>query len=376
MNIPFSKPCFNKEDINWISSRLQRILTSGWLTSGPYVEELERMFAEFVGSSYSVALNSCTAALHATLYALGIGEGDEVIVPTNTFVATANAVLYVGAKPVFADSCPDTFNISPEDVQNKITNKTKAIIAVHLGGNPCDMKELIEIAEDYHVYIIEDAAHAHGSKYQGINCGTLGVAGAFSFYPTKIMTTGEGGMVVTDDKTLAEKIKVLRNHGRSSYGPAEVVELGFNYRMSDINAIIGLCQLRRINEFLRKRNEIASLYNEELKKIKWMKPQLVKQSNVSSYYAYIVKLTEDAPIGRDELIKKLNESGIATSIMYKPVHQQPYYKKLLGSKQVRLPVAEDLGKTSFALPIYNCMSRDEALYVIHTLKEIAEACEK
>ena len=373
--VPFSKPCFNDEDIDEILNCIETVLRSGWLTSGINVKKLEEQFAKFIGAKEAVALNSCTAALHAILLALGIKSGDEVIVPTNTFVATANAVLYVGGRPVFADSDPDTFNISPEDIQNKISRKTKAMIVVHLGGNPCEMKELNELAEDYNIALIEDCAHAHGAKYRGVSCGTFGIANAFSFYPTKVITAAEGGIVTTNCPQIAERIRIIRNHGRAGFGPREIVELGYNYRMSEIHAAIGLNQLKHVDEFVQHRNRIAKMYKEGLSEIDWIEPQQVKDGNVCSYYAYIVKLTEDAPINREMLMEKLNEYGIMTSVLYHPVHLQPFYIKKFGNYAYTLPVAEELGKTSFALPIYNGMSEKEAAYVIYAIKRIAEKVE-
>jgi len=370
--IPFSRPSFSKDDLDEIAMKIREVLKSGWLTSGPVVTEFEEKFADFIGADFAVAVNSCTAALHSILLALEIGEGDEVIVPSNTFVATANAALYVGAKPVFADSDPETFNISPEEIENKITEKTKAIIVVHLGGNPCDMDEILKIAERNDLFLIEDAAHAHGAKYQGRNCGTFGIAAAFSFYPTKIMTTGEGGVVTTNDRELAEKIRLIRNHGRESYGPSGIVDLGFNYRMSDINAVIGLSQLKHMSEYIRNRNVIAKFYDDELPDLDWLTPQKVREGNLSSYYAYIVKVEDDAPITRDELMSKLHEKGIGTSILYYPVHLQPFYRKLYGFNNGVLPVSEDLGERIMALPIYNNMSIEDAKYVMDTIKNLNE----
>lgn len=369
--VPFSKPYFGDDDIREITIEMEKALRSGWLTSGVNVQKLEKEFASFIGVPYAAALNSCTAALHAILLALDIKSGDEVIVPSNTFVATANAVLYVGAKPVFADSDPRTFNISVEDAQNKITDKTKAIIVVHLGGNPCDMREFCELAEDYHITLIEDAAHAHGSKYRGVNCGSFGVAGAFSFYPTKIVTTAEGGMVTTDQKNLWERIKIIRNHGRGGFGPQEIVGLGYNYRLSEIHAVIGLVQLKHINEFVEQRNRITKIYAEGLRKMDWIMPQLVRDGNLCSYYTYIVKLNENAQFTRDELLRKLNNHGVMTSVLYYPVHLQPFYVNMLGKSAYSLPVAEDLGMRSFALPMFNGMSVDDANYVINTLEKIS-----
>lgn len=370
--IPFSRPCFSESDLEQMASRIKEVLKSGWLTSGPLVNKFEEQFAEFVGAEYAIAVNSCTAALHSILLALGIGKGDEVIVPSNTFVATANVALYVGAKPVFADSDPETFNISPEDIERKISQKTKAIIVVHLGGNPCDMDKIRKIAEENDLYLIEDCAHAHGAKYRGQSTGTFGIAGAFSFYPTKVMTTGEGGIVVTNDQKLAERIKAIRNHGRAAFGPAEIIDLGFNYRMTELNAIIGLSQLAHINDFLETRRKIANRYNKALSEIDWLVPQKVKEESISSYYAYIVKLEKDAPITRDELMLKLREKGIETSILYHPVHLQPYYRKLFGYSKGYLPIAEMLGERTLALPIYSCMPVEEADYVIEALKQIYE----
>jgi perosamine synthetase len=369
--VPFSRPCFSDRDLEEIASKVRDVLRSGWLTSGPLVGKFEEQFADFVGTKFAVALNSGTAALHSILLALGINEGDEVIVPTNTFVATANVALYVGAKPVFVDSDPETFNISPKDIENKISKKTKAIIVVHLGGNPCDMDAIHRIAEENDLMLIEDCAHAHGAKYRGRSCGTFGVASAFSFYPTKVMTTGEGGIVVTNDQRLAEKIKMIRNHGRASYGPAEIISLGFNYRMSEINAVLGLSQLAHVSEYVETRNKFAKLYNEELSKIKWVIPQKVREENLSSYYVYIVKLEDSAPVTRDELMLKLKEKGIETSILYKPIHLQPYYRKLFGFTKGYLPVAELLGERTLALPLYSCMSTQDIEYVVETLKQVS-----
>jgi len=369
--IPFSKPFFDEEDIKEINARIEEILRSGWLTSGPVVKRFERAYAEFVGAKHAVALNSCTAALHTALLVSGVKSGDEVVVPSNTFVATANAALYVGAKPVFADSDPLTFNVTPDEVQEKISRKTKAIIVVHVGGNPCDMNEIEEVAADYKIPVIEDCAHAHGAKYKGFSCGTFGIVGCFSFYPTKIVTTAEGGMVTTDDEALANGIRILRNHGRATSGPSEVVELGFNYRLSEVHAAIGITQLRHINRFLEVRNKLAEMYNERLAGIKWLEPQHIRNGNLCSYYVYIVKLTDEAPLSRDALMKGLSDRGIETSVLYHPVHLQPFYVKLFGYRKGELPVAEELGEKSLALPLFNGMKVDDITRVVDTIREIS-----
>jgi len=370
--IPFSRPCFSDEDLDEITSRIRDVLRSGWLTSGPIVDEFEEKFAEFVGTEYAVALNSCTAALHSILLALGIGKGDEVIVPSNTFVATANAALYVGAKPVFADSDPETFNVSPTDIERKISETTRAVIVVHLGGNPCDMNEISEICEENGLILIEDCAHAHGAKYKGRSCGMLGNVAAFSFYPTKIMTTGEGGMITTNNKELAEKIRSIRNHGRASYGPSENVDLGFNFRMSDINACVGLTQLKRLPEYLKNRNALAKVYDEKLSEISWLTPQKVDEGNFSSHYVYIVKVQKDSPITRDRLMSQLQEKGVGTSILYNPVHLQPLYVRKFGFHRGLLPIAEELGEETLALPMYSDMLFDDQDYVVNSIKQFSE----
>jgi len=369
-NIPFAKPYFTDEDLEEIILKIRGVLQSGWLTSGPYTKQFEQQFGSYIGVSHAIAVNSCTAALHSILLALGIEHGDEVIVPSNTFVATANSALYVGARPVFADSDPETFNISPSEIQNKLSRKTKAIIVVHIGGNPCEMKEIMDIAEDHKIPIIEDAAHAHGSKYGDNFCGSMGLAAGFSFYPTKVMTCGEGGIVVTEDEKLAEKIKMIRNHGRSSYGPVEISELGYNFRLTDIHAVIGLTQFKHLNEYVQHRNKIARFYNDELSKISWLTPQKIKNSNLSSYYVYIVKIGEDGPITRNELALRLKERGIGTSVLYYPVHLQPLYIKLFKFKRGTLPIAEELGERTIALPMDNGISIEDAKYVVEMIKQI------
>jgi perosamine synthetase len=369
--IVFAKPYFSEDDLNEITQGMRGVLQSGWLTSGPNVQKFEDAFAKYIGTSYAVAVNSCTAALQAILLAMGVKSGDEVIVPSDTFVATANAALYVGAKPVFADSDPLTFNISPIDIENKITERTKVISAVHLGGNPCDMAEIRSIAESHKIKVIEDSAHAHGSKYGFENCGSMSTAGAFSFYATKVITTAEGGMVTTNDKDLAQKVKILRNSGRAGYGPLDISELGYNFRMSELHGVVGLNQFKHLDDYIKQRNLMASYYNELLSEVDWLKPQLVRKNNYSSYYAYIVKMTRSSPFSRDDLIEKLKKYEVMTSVLYYPAHLQTYYRNWFNGNPPKLPVAEDLGKTSFALPMHNGMSMEDVEYIADVLKSLA-----
>ncbi len=366
----FARPYFSEADLDEITEKIRKILASGWLTSGKYTKQFEEEFGKYIGGTNAVAVNSCTAALHAILLALSIGPGDEVIVPSNTFVASANVALFVGARPVLVDADPDTFDISVDKVLMAMTPRTKAMVVVHVGGNPCDMNELLEIARDRKVHLIEDGAGAHGAKYQGRYCGTMGTAGAFSFYPTKIITTAEGGMVTSSDKQLCEKVRSIRNHGRLGFGPTENTDLGFNFRMPDVLAAIGLSQIRHLSGFVKRRNALAKHYSRGLKKTKWLQPQLVKTGNLSSYYAYILRLAADAPLTRDEFVGELKRRGVNTSVIYNPIHLQPLYRNMFKFKEGDFPVSESIGNNSIALPLGNTLNMEEADYVIETIRAI------
>jgi perosamine synthetase len=368
--IPFARPYFADEDVEEISRGIAGVLRSGWLTSGTNVKELEDRFAELTGTKYAIAVNSCTAALHAILMSLDIGVGDEVIVPANTFAATANVALYVGARPVFADCEKDTFNVSPKSIASKISEKTRAVIIVHLAGNPCDIDEIKGLLEKHSIHLIEDCAHAHGSKYHGANCGTFGVAGAFSFYPTKIITTAEGGIITTNQKRISDRVHVIRNVGRAGYGPQEITDLGYNFRMTDIHGVIGLNQIRHLEDFISERNNVAQSYSRGLSTLTGVRTQIVKDRNRSSYFAYLVALNSDASVDRDSVISKLKTLGVNTSVLYHPVHLQPLYRRLFGFTPGSLPVAEELGNRSLALPMFNGMTIEDAQYVVDSMKRV------
>ena len=367
--IRVGQPYFSDLDISEITSRMASVLRSGWLTSGGVVEEFEKKFSSFVGTKYAVALNSGTAALHAILSELKLSSNDEVVVPANTFISTAFAVLYVGAKPVLADCDINTFNVTAETIERSLSSKTKAVIVTHVGGNPCEMDEIVKLCQEKGVILIEDAAHAHGSKYRGKSCGTFGLANAFSFYPTKVITSGEGGMVTTDSKEIYEYIKTFRNVGRAEIGHGPIVMLGYNYRMSNIHAVIGLNQLKHLEEFVKKRNELAKFYNQELEKIDWIKPQKVCNHSVSSYYAYIIKVLPNSPISRDALMRYLKERNIETTIMFRPIHMQPYFKSRF-NVQKQYPNAEFVGDNTLVLPLHVGMTIEDAEYVVNTLKSV------
>jgi dTDP-4-amino-4,6-dideoxygalactose transaminase len=367
--IRVGQPYFSDLDISEITSKIALVLRSGWLTSGEIVDEFEKKFSSFVSTKYAIALNSGTAALHAILSALKLSSNDEVVVPANTFISTAFAVLYIGAKPILADCDTNTFNVAAETIEHNLSSKTKAVIVTHIGGNPCEMDEIVKLCQEKGLTLIEDAAHAHGSKYRGKSCGAFGLANAFSFYPTKVITSGEGGMVTTNSKEIYEYIRTFRNVGRTEIGHGPIVMLGYNYRMSNIHAVIGLNQLRHLEEFVKKRNELAKIYNQELERIKWIEPQKVYTHSISSYYAYIVKILSNSPVSRDALMEYLRERGIETTIMFKPVHLQPYFKSRFNI-QNRYPNAEFIGTNSLVLPLHVNMTIEDVDYVVNALKSV------
>jgi dTDP-4-amino-4,6-dideoxygalactose transaminase len=320
---------------------------------------------------------------------LGIKEGDEVIVPSLTFVATANSVLYCGAKPVFADiTSLDDFNISPDDILEKITTKTKAITIVHYGGYPCNMNAIMEIAEDHNLKVIEDAAHAPGAEYRGRKCGTIGDIGCFSFFANKNLVTGEGGMLVTNDDALAEKIRIMRSHGMTtltkirimrSHGMTtltwdrhkghahsyDVVDLGFNYRINDMASALGLVQLKKLEINNEKRRKIVEGYRKRLKDISGISVPFKNHKEKSSYHIFPILLSED--ISREEFIERLKEKGIQTSIHYPPVHLFTYYRKMFGFKEGMLPKTEYVGEHEVTLPLYPLMPCTDVQYICDEL---------
>lgn len=376
--LPFFVPWVTEED----KKAVLEALDSRWLTGGPKAKEFEKLFTDYTGAKYSVSVNSCTAALHLAMRALNIGPGDEVIVPVLTFAATANAPLFVGAKPVFADVDEKTFNISPKQIEQKITKKTKAIIVVHYGGQPCDMKEIMEIAEDHDVKVVEDCAHALSALYQGKNVGTFGAVGCFSFYPTKIITTLEGGMATTQDKEIANKMQILREHGMTRTAFArenkaswyyDVVDLGYNYRMNEVQAALGISQLKRIDDINEKRKEAAKYYTKRLSEIEGIITPYEAEDRIHLYHLYVIRvLKEKFGIDRNDLFKNLSASGIGTSVHYTPLHFLTFYKNL-GYGNQSFPVAERVSKEILSLPLFPTISKLQINFVV---KEIAKKSQK
>jgi len=373
--IHFFVPWVTEED----KKAMLEALSSRWLTGGPRTKEFEAIFANYVGVEHAVAVNSCTAALHLAMRALNIGPGDEVIVPVFTFAATANAPLFVGAKPVFADIDEKTFNISPTDIQSKITKKTKAIIVVHYGGQPCDMKETMQIAKRHNLHVIEDCAHSLGAEYMNQKTGSIGTIGCFSFYPTKIITTLEGGMVTTNDEQIAKQIKILREHGmtrgafdreKTTTWYYDVVDLGYNYRLNEVQAALGIAQLKRIDKINKKRIEAAHYYTQKLKKIKGTIPPYEAKDRTHVYHLYAIRIIEQKRgINRNELYKKLSNKGIGLSVHYTPLHLLTFYKKALGYKTGDFPIAEEISKEILSLPIYPTITKTQIDYVVKELSK-------
>lgn len=338
---------------------------------GQYTKRFEHEYARFCGVKHAIAVNSGTSALEIVLRAINLKNKDEVLVPTNTFTATAAAVIHAGGKPVFTDISPETCTIDPKNLRKKLTKNTKAVLIVHIGGfiSP-DITEIAETCKEKDMHLIEDAAHAHGSQINGRPAGALGDAGCFSFYPTKVMTTGEGGIITTNSEEIAEKARILRDQGKENFQSNIIRELGYNWRMPEINAAIGLVQLKRLPEIINKRNKIAQYYNQKLKEIEDIKPLKTHPKTISNYYKYIAFL--NPKINRENFKQKLADKGVKCSgeVYWPPLHLQPIYQKLLHTKKGDFPIAEEVCKKMICLPIYPQMTNSEAKYVIEKIKEV------
>jgi perosamine synthetase len=367
--IPVCAPKIDEYDIQ----RVIECMRSTWISGvSKYVEEFEEKFARYCGCKYGVATNSGTTALHLALVTIGIRSGDEVIVPTFTMIATANAITYTGAKPVLVDAEPRTWNIDPTKIEEKITKRTKAIITVHTYGHPVDMDPILEIAEKYSLIVIEDAAESHGAEYKGKKTGSIGQMGCFSFYSNKIITTGEGGMIVTNNEELAERARWLRAHAFGRYGKHFYHEaLGFGYRMSGLQAALGLAQLERIDEFVLIRRNNAKLYNSLLSELGekiTLPPEAPWAKNV--YWMYSILIEDNFGMSRDELMKRLESEGIETRTFFYPIHVQPIYAKQY--REESFPVADELSRKGINLPSGNNLTSTEIEYVCECIKKYAK----
>jgi len=343
---------------------------------GPNVEKFEKMVAEYTGAKHGVVFNSGTSALHAALLAYGVKKGDEVIVPSFTFIATANAPLFVGAKPVFADIEEETYGLDLEDVKEKITEKTKAIIPIHYGGCPCKIRELKEVAEDHNLTLIEDAAEALGAKISDKKVGTVGDSAMFSFCQNKIITTGEGGVIVTDTDEIYEKMKLIRSHGRletqdyfSSTEFMDYITLGYNFRMSNIVAALGITQLKKVDKIIEIRRKNAEYLNTKLKRE--IKKMIITPNSPRDYHHVYQMYTIRVNNYRDDLMKYLADSGIMTKVYFSPVHLTHFYRNELGYS-CRLPITEEISRQVLTLPMYPTLTKEEMDYMVEKITRFFE----
>ena len=369
--IPPVKPYFPKEDIDLIQDEVKKILQSGRLTLGDYTKRFEVEFAKLCEVPWALTVSSGTSALEIALRVIGLNNGEEVLVPTNTFTSTAAAVMFAGGKPMFTDVSARSLCVDAENVQRCLTAKTKGVMVVHVGGLVCpEIKAIKEICEDHNLFLIEDAAHAHGSTIDEQPAGSIGDLGCFSFYPTKVMTTGEGGMITTKKEEFAKKAGVLRDQGKESFSSNAIIELGYNWRMSEISAAIGLTQLKRLQGFIKHRNEIADYYDEKLSKMSGVEPLETPSNIMNSYYKYVMFLSPE--IQRDNFKQKLRERGVRCGgeVYWPPLHMQPVYQRLLKVKEGDFPVAEDVCKRMVCLPMYSQMTLSEAEYVVEQIKAV------
>lgn len=376
-SVPFHLPSIGEEAIRAVVETLK----SGWITTGPRTRRFEEEFAHFIGVRHAVAVSSCTAALHLCLDAAGLKEGDEVLVPTVTFAATAEVVVYFSAKPVLVDVDPCYFNLSAEDAVRKITPRTKAIMPVHFAGHPCGMDSICELAATHGLTVIEDAAHALPAKYKGQSIGTLSPMTAFSFYATKTLTTGEGGMVTTDDASLADRIGLMRSHGMSRDAwkrySAEgtwryaITEAGYKYNLTDPQAALGIVQLSHCEEMQQRRREIAEAYERGLGSLGVYRTPQTAEDVQHAWHLYVVLIEPAAlRIHRDQVIEELRQRGIGTSVHFIPLHLHPYYQKMWGYRPGDFPVAEAYFDRCISLPIYPRMTNEDVDYVIEALHDI------
>jgi len=378
--IPYGTQWVDDDDIN----EVVKVLRSDWITTGPKIKEFEDALCSYIGCRHCAVVNSGTSALDIAVQALELSKGSEVITTPFTFVATSNAIIYNGLKPVFADICSDTFNIDPEDIRRKITKDTKAIIYVDYAGQPCDIKAIREIADEFDLYLIEDACHAIGAEYEGKKVGNFADLTIFSFHPVKHITTGEGGAVVTDDEGLYERLSLLRSHGidrdvQDRYGPDaswayDMKYLGRNYRITDFQAALGISQLKKLDMFIDKRNELASRYHELLGDVDAVIMPVVKDNIRHVWHLYTVLL--DKSIDRNEFFKYMRSANIGVSLHYIPVYRHSYYVENFGFEAEGFPVTEDVFRRIITLPLFPRMSEQQVKYVVTSISQAVEHLKK
>jgi len=377
--IPFHRPSIGAEEIEAVT----RVLESKWLTTGPITQSFERAFADYVGCKYAVAVNSCTAALQLALDAIDLRPGDEVLLPSYTFTATAEVVTYFGARPVLCDSLPGGFNIDPADVASRLTSRTRAIIPVHIAGEPCDLAALQSLADQNGLHVIEDAAHALPASYRGKRVGSISELTAFSFYPTNTITTGEGGMLTTDHEDYARRAAEMRLHGisgdawkrysREGSWYYEVLHAGYKLNMTDMQSALGLAQLKKADDFAEARRELAQFYRDKLSHIEELElPEQASSENEHSWHLFILRLNSELLNGnRAVFIEELKKRGIGTSVHFIPLHLHPYYRDSYGYQAGDFPHAEDAYGRCFSVPIYPDLTTRERERVVRALEQVA-----
>jgi dTDP-4-amino-4,6-dideoxygalactose transaminase len=389
MRIPLSQPDIGEREIEYVTN----VLRSGQLSLGPRVAEFEEAFAEYVGTRYAIATNSGTSALHLCVRALGIGPGDEVLTTSFSFVASVNCLLYENARPAFVDIDPVTMNIDPEMLRHAIRHdyrwdrlksrhinkrngrSLKAILPVHVFGQPCEMRALLEIAREFNLVILEDACEAVGAEYCGQPVGTFGDAAAFAFYPNKQITSGEGGMIVTDSPQVAEECRSMRNQGRDDHSTwLTHVRLGYNYRLSDLHCALGIAQLERIEELLGQRARVAASYSQHLGRVPGLILPITTSRDTRSWFAYVVRLEGSHPLSRRyNLIVALRERGIASQAYFPAIHKQPYFAEICGESARELPQTEAAAESCVALPLFSRMTEEQICEVSDAVREFAVA---
>jgi perosamine synthetase len=376
MQVPLFKIYWDNNDIEQVTSVIKK---GSYWAIGPEIKEFEKRCAEYVGVKYALALNSGTSALHTVLAAHGIGKGDEVIVPSFTFIATANSVLMVGAKPVFAEIEGETYGLDPADVEKKITRRTKAIMPIHYGGLSCRIKELKKIAEKHKLLLIEDAAESLGATVNGQKVGSFGVSAILSFCSPKVITMGEGGMIFTNSRDIYEKSRLIYNHGRvetsdyfTSTEQMEYVTLGYNFRMSTMTAALGISQIEKIDRVIQMRRENAGYLNKKLSQIREIKTPMEPDGFFHLYQMYTIRVIDGGGV-RDSLKKYLNQNEIGAKVYFDPIHLSLFYRRDHGHKGGELPQTENISREVLTLPMYPTLAKDEMDYVADKIKEFFSA---
>ena len=371
MKIPLAKPYIGEEEVTEVT----KVVKSGWLSIGPYLKKFEEETAKFAGTKYAIAVNSGTSGLHLCVKAAGIKQGDEVITSPFSFIASSNPIIFEGGKPVFVDVDEKTYNMRPELIEEAITEKTKAILPVHIFGQSCEMDEIMKIAEEHDLKVIEDACESIGATYKGKKVGTFGESAVFAFYPNKQMTTGEGGVIVTDSEKVTKLSRSYRNQGRGEVEEwLDHVRIGYNFRMDEMSAAVGTVQMKRLPWMIKERQRIAETYNKKLGKIDGVITPYTAPHNTNTWFVYTIRVDEG--INRDKAMEYLNKNGVASKPYFPSLHLQPIYKELLPYKEGDFPVSEAISKSILALPFFITLTNEEIEYVTEKVGEAVNSASK